>query len=332
MGLSEIKWSDVVAVRRLAVGGMASVFLVDRLNSRFRKRIVIKTILEKYISDAAVRDLFIREATRHASLAHPNIVQLFDFGHDSQSLYMALEYVSGGNLSTFSQSEYAKDKREMLARRVIENIGSALSTVHKFMIHGDISPGNILYGPDGSFKLCDFGLARDLLPETSPISDQYQKGTIRYMAPEQISRSHSDIRSDIFSLGITAAEFYSGTRLYGDLPPDQLAHLIRSGAYLKHIQRMNLPESLYDVILRAVQPSPHDRFQSADDLLLALSCQRRLASSVDRSSLDASLRWHDNADRSEPKRVSKLSSLLSLLLTLPTLLLLPLIMLWKKRT
>jgi len=321
--LSKIKWSECVELRPLAVGGMAALFLAERIQGRFRKKIVIKKILDQYSRDESVRALFAREAERHAELKHPHIVDLLDFGSDADNLYMALEYVSGGNLNVFTKqiAGYSSEVREALALKVLQQIGEALKRVHQQFIHQDLSPANILYAGEGHFKLCDFGLAKDITQEP-PHNSRLRQGKLRYMAPEQITSFRADIRSDIFSLGVTVAEFYAGTRLYGDLSPEQLTRLIRSGDYLKHIKMINLPDSLSEVIFRAVQPSPNDRFQSAAEMLGALSGRDRANDAPQAI---------DIAQETRPIRARKWSALLSIILALPTLLFLPWLVQWPKR-
>jgi serine/threonine protein kinase len=313
--LSKIKWSDCIELKPLAVGGMASLFLAERNKGAFRKKIVIKKILDEFSKDETVRALFTQEAERHAQLDHPHIVELLDFGSDGDNLYMALEYVSCGNLNAFSRqaSGLCGEPRESVALKVLQQIGEALRRVHEQFIHQDLSPANILYAGEGHFKLCDFGLAKEITQENVS-SSRLRQGKVRYMAPEQIARSFTDPRSDIFSLGVTVAEFYSGTRLYGDLGPDQLTRLIRSGDYLKHIKSIDLPLSLSEVLFRAVQPAPNDRFQSADELIRALSSEVRT------SEVLPSI---DTIEVIRPIRARKWSAILSLILTLPTILFLP---------
>lgn len=329
MGFDAIEWGSVVDVKCLGSGGMAELFLMKRVQGDFVKSFVIKRMHPHLANDPNSRALFAKEAKTHSFFDHPFVVQLFDYGLDVHFLYMALEYVEGVNLFSLAQQKASQteSERALLALKALGQIGSALTLVHRYVIHQDLSPTNILYSDHGYFKLCDFGLAKEV--GAAPSSLHLAQGTIRYMPPEQIGRGETDQRSDIFSLAATIAEFYVGKKLYGDLETGQLAKLIRNGDYLKHFKSLNLPKRLDQIILRAVQPSPQDRFQSADELVDAVQFEEaRMLVSGTRAAV-ASFKSEDPKALVHSSKVHMWSRLVSLLLAVPILLFIPWFAQWR---
>jgi serine/threonine protein kinase len=322
MRLDGIKWGELTLVKELRHGGMADLFLVKRVFGKAEKLLVLKRIRERFASDPVARELFSSEAALHASFDHPHILQLLDFGADQGSLYMALEYAPLGDL--FSLFPFLRKQDEASRKKLIadafRNVASALTYIHRNVIHQDVSPCNILCTSEMSFKLSDFGVARKR-DYTYPQDARVGRGKFRYMSPEQVGRAATDPRSDIFSLGATMAEAYCGQRLYGALSPDNIVRLIRSGDYLKYFHALRLPEDLAEIILRSVQPSPQDRFQSAEELLHALKLLEARALLHQPSS--NVIPWHDKFALSAARPARRWAKIASFLLTFPILVFLP---------
>jgi serine/threonine protein kinase len=329
MEFEHIRWSELVEVKRLPSGGMAELFLVERVQGDFRKFLVLKRIHERLADEANTRALFTQEACLHARFDHPHVVQLLDFGSDNRFLYMALEYVNGGDL--FSLGPWLKKQGETqrvnFVLEAFTQMASALVLVHQHAIHHDLSPSNILYSERGSFKLCDFGLAKAIGQKPGPIL--MGQGKFRYMSPEQICGSPTDARSDIFSLGATMAEFYAGEKLYGDLTPSAFSRLIRNGDYLKYFSALKLPKGLDEIILRTVQPSQGDRYQSSEVLLRDLSAERARLTLV-QTPTPTSNGLTDVLPCRNRLPARGWSKVISVLLTLPLLFFLPWFAQWRK--
>lgn len=274
LALEDIRWGKITRISRIARGGMAELFLVlQESDFGIQRKWILKQIHCDLKNDPLSRDLFVEEAKLHATISHPHVVQLFDFGHSPSSLYMALEFVEGGDLNAFSfkLGKNAGHERIKLGLKAMYQIAHALNVVHKVAIHQDISPANVLCAGDGSFfKLCDFGVAKRLSCKKTP-QRSFSQGKFRYMSPEQVSGSETDARSDIFSLGVTFAEFFSKSRPYGQLPNRELVDLMRKGRYLSYFKNLDLPSPCWDIVFRCIQPSPKDRFQSAAELAETLS-------------------------------------------------------------
>ena len=311
------KGCSIVEVKRIGAGGMAELFLADLSSaSGVSKRVVLKRMRSSMATDPVCRALFLNEARIHAELNHPHIVQLFDVGADRNCPFLTLEYIEGGDLRSLSEILFARDDNTRLEAtlRMLSEISSALVAVHKIAVHQDISPSNILFSQRGYFKLCDFGLARRLT-ESADAEKLTGQGKFRYMSPEQIGGRATDPRSDVFSLAVCAAEFYSGQKLYTGLSRDALLQSLRKGSYLKQVEQLDLPEALRNIVLRAVQPSPKDRFADAYELM-----QSALSAGFGLRCHDKtnSLRWHD-----KPVSLARLSKILTLALVSPVLLFVP---------
>lgn len=328
-GIMQLEWAPVAEIRALKQGGMAELILVESdFGFGIRKKWVLKRILEKFRTDQLCRNFFIEEAQIHSELEHPNIVQFFSYGSDHNGPYMALEFVDGGNLSWLSKRLIGGDResRLRLGLKALAQISSALAQVHQKFIHHDISPANILYSKAEFFKLCDFGVSKPLSGGLERLGS-HSHGKVRYMSPEQLTGAQTDLRSDIFSLGVCFAEFFSGIKPYGDLRSDQISSLVRKGSYLKYLRNLDLPEPCTALIARCVHPAPNDRFQTALDLHDAVMGLQR---SLPQKDVLAVAPRACRLPVSTETKCRKLSKVISIALSLPILPFIPLIS-WVRR-
>ena len=174
--------------------------------------VALKIITERYVADAAVRQRFLTEARAVAQLSHPHIARLYDFGEKDGVLHYAMEYCGGGSLA-----DHVANKGPLPLRRTIEiaqQISGALKCAHTAgFIHRDLKPSNImLTAPDGRpfAKLIDFGLVQPSVPgATRSFADDQSAdgarflGTPLFASPEQLREEPMDVRTDLFSLGMT---------------------------------------------------------------------------------------------------------------------------------
>jgi serine/threonine protein kinase len=246
--------------RRIAQGGMAEVYLAyDR---RVRRQVAVKVL---YGRDEPFVRRFEREALAVGALSHNHILPLYDFGEQSPWYYLVMPYVDGCTLRDY----LFRHKRLTLeeAASFLSQIASALQYAHDHgVVHRDVKPSNILLRQDGYAYLVDFGLAKAMQATEVLTSAGAMVGTPEYMAPEQ-SNGISDYRSDIYSLGIILYQMLTG----------QLPFLAESpvAVSLKHIQstppspsalNSAIPQSIEDVILKAMAKDPNERYQAANDL------------------------------------------------------------------
>lgn len=249
--------------RRIAQGGMAEVYLgYDR---RVRRQVAVKVL---YGRDEPFVRRFEREALAVGALSHNHILPLYDFGEQSPWYYLVMPYVDGCTLRDYLFRHKQLSLEE--AASFLSQIASALQYAHDHgVVHRDVKPSNILLRQDGYAYLVDFGLAKAMQGAEVLTSAGAMVGTPEYMAPEQ-SNGLSDYRSDIYSLGIILYQMLTG----------QLPFLAESpvAVSLKHIQSIPvpprahnsaIPQSIEDVILKAMAKDPEKRYQAARDLSVA---------------------------------------------------------------
>ncbi|MCS5630703.1 MAG: protein kinase [Pirellulaceae bacterium] len=239
--------SRYVFERELGKGGMGAVRLA-RDNSLGR-HVAIKRIHGSMVRSKKAIDQFVIEARSIAALSFENIVQIYEFGRDEDGPFVVLEYVSGGTLL----ERIRKGKLETEeAVEIICHLCNALSIAHgNGIIHRDIKPANILLTKEGIPKLTDFGLAREQKSGDTQSDVGEIIGTIEFMPPEQrAGSSRVDERSDLWSLAATCYQMVTGKSP-------------------KVIREREMPVNLRNVLLKALEDRPRDRYQTANELKLA---------------------------------------------------------------
>jgi|GEM_PF-3673263 len=231
----------------LGKGGMGAVVLA-RDNSLGR-HVAIKRIHGSMVRSKKAIDRFVTEARSIAALSFENIVQIYEFGRDEDGPFVVLEYVSGGTL--LERINRGKLETEV-AVEIICHLCNALSIAHgSGIIHRDIKPANILLTKEGIPKLTDFGLAQKQKAGNSQTDVGEIIGTIEFMPPEQRSGSSNvDERSDLWSLAATCYQMVTGKSP-------------------KVIREREMPVNLRNVLLKALEDRPRDRYQTANELKLA---------------------------------------------------------------
>ncbi|MBI5509603.1 MAG: serine/threonine protein kinase [Deltaproteobacteria bacterium] len=206
-----VPYGDYFLQRRIGLGGMAEVFLAKRLGpGGFEKRLVIKRILPHLCASPEFVDMFLREAKIAASLDHPNLAHVSDFGKVADSYYLAMEYVDGLTIADLlgQVGQLAPGPACRIAADVLE----ALHVIHtttptgRPLVHRDVSAKNVMVSPGGAVKLLDFGL---ISSGTDP--GLVGAGTRRYMSPEQARGEPLDCRADLYALGVLLYQMLCGT-------------------------------------------------------------------------------------------------------------------------
>ncbi|MBS2015725.1 MAG: protein kinase [Deltaproteobacteria bacterium] len=262
-------------IQRIATGGMAEVYLARRAGPHgFQKVVAVKRILPQLAQDADFVAMFVDEARVCARLAHPNIVQVFDFGEHDGELYMAMEYVDGTTAARLVRAAAARGEEVPLDAALYIALGvlRALDYAHNArddegrslaLVHRDVSPGNVLIDRSGAVKLTDFGIARAAEIERRTDAGQL-KGKLGYMSPEQVVGRELDARSDLFTVGIALAELVMLRPLFSG--PSEIDVLMRiRDADLSAIDRAGsrVPDDLRTVLFRALARDRALRFPSA---------------------------------------------------------------------
>lgn len=265
-----------VIERRIGRGAMGAVYLAK--DPRINRPIALKAIpIEKEFEDEELKEArlrFYREAESAGRLTHPNIITVFDAGEDKGLAYIAMEYVPGIPLRSFT------DPKKLLApKRALELAAStaeALDYAHnQGVIHRDIKPANLLYNPkEGSLKISDFGVAR--MTDNNSTKTGIVLGTPMYMSPEQLGAENLTGLSDLFSLGVTLYEL-----LVGEVPfrASNIAVLMTKitteDPSPVSSRRAGIPPSVDAVLAKAMAKRPNDRFSCGAEMAIALrNCAR----------------------------------------------------------
>lgn len=266
---------------RLAVGGMAEVYLARQGElSGFKTLVVVKKVLPHLAVKSDFIAMFLDEARIASMLDHPNVVRITEVGRTDNEYFLAMELVQGKPLAAIlQQSEKAKTPiPHTLGALIVANAAAGLHHAHQLtdasgnllgLVHRDVSPQNIMVSFEGSVKVIDFGIARALgrLGDTNSGS---LKGKLGYMAPEQARGESVDARADIFSLGVVLWECVAGRRLF--LRENELATL-RAVVYepIPSVSKfVEVDPALDAIIRRSVARNVEERFQTAEEMRIAL--------------------------------------------------------------
>jgi hypothetical protein len=265
-------------LEQIGVGGMATVYKAYQPSM---DRYVAVKILPHYLSqDPEFAKRFQREARAIARLEHAHILPVHDYGEYEGIAYIVMRYVEAGTLKDrMAQGPLPLDEVD----RLIGQIGGALDYAHRLgVIHRDIKPGNVLMDAQGDTFLTDFGLARMIEATQQLTGSGVGVGTPAYMSPEQGQGVKVDHRSDIYSLGVILYEMVTGRVPYeAETPMAVVIKHITDPLPLPRTVAPNVPEPIERVILKALAKTPADRFQTAGELLQALTVAVRQVSATE---------------------------------------------------
>ncbi|MGQ0571274.1 MAG: protein kinase domain-containing protein [Armatimonadota bacterium] len=252
---------------RIADGGMSTVYRARRSDGLI---VALKIPREQYAADREFVERFTREARAAEGLRHPNIVQVYESGHDSDTYYIAMEYVDGHDLKEHLRRLGRLDPPD--AERIATAVCEALDYAHhEGIVHRDVKPQNILIVPDGTVKVADFGIARALAAVTITQPGTVL-GTVQYLSPEQARGAPVGRASDIYTLGAVLFEMLTGRLPFdGDTPiAIALKHLHDPPPRARAIQP-DVPVRLEGIILKAMAKRSDDRYGSAREMATDLA-------------------------------------------------------------
>jgi serine/threonine protein kinase len=269
-------------VRRLAIGGMAELYLARTGGvGDFNKLVALKRILPQLAATEDFRRMFLDEARLAATLHHPNVAQVFDVGSEGDELFFAMEYVDGQDLGRVMRAAAARGVAMPLevAVGIVMGVAAGLHYAHErtdergqplHIVHRDVSPANVLVGKDGAVKLVDFGIAKAASQRTLT-RQGLLKGKVAYMSPEQCMSRPIDRRSDVFALGILLYELTTGTTLYAGESDYAILHQIADVDVPRPSSRAaGYPPALEQIVLAALRRDPAARIPTAEALQLDL--------------------------------------------------------------
>lgn len=257
-------------VRQLGQGGMGSVF--EAIDERINQRVAVK-VLHPHLAaaDPSFAERFEREAHTAALLRSPYTVHLLDFGQQDGRYFMVMEFIEGQSLADVLRQQGAMEPGRALwvageVARALEEAGA------RGIVHRDIKPDNILFDADGRVKVADFGIARSMMSGGLTMAGGFV-GTPAYASPEQ-AEGNSDPRSDIYSVGIMLFAMLAGQPPFGgNNPVELMMHHASSNLPMDLIE--SSPLAVQNVVRRACEKDPLDRYQSAAELAGAIDRARQ---------------------------------------------------------
>ncbi|MDN5760826.1 MAG: Stk1 family PASTA domain-containing Ser/Thr kinase [Microlunatus sp.] len=207
--------------QRLARGGMATVYIGTDV--RLTRTVAVKVMHVGLGDDAEFARKFDREARSAAKLSHPNVVSVFDQGHDNGRPYIVMEYVEGRTLRDILNHEAPLPPQRAL--EIIEPVLGALAAAHEAgLVHRDVKPENVLISERGQVKVVDFGLAKAISSQTSTATQGLLIGTVSYLPPELVLSGKAGPRSDVYSAGVVLFEMLTGRKPHQGETPIQVAY------------------------------------------------------------------------------------------------------------
>ena len=255
-------------LEKIGEGGMATVYKA-RCNI-LKRYVAVKVLREEYTTDEEFIKRFNTEAQAAASLTHPNIVSIFDVGHEDNIYYIVMELVQGKTLKEIINEDGVLPWKWSI--NIAIQVASALETAHKNnIVHRDIKPHNIIITEDGIAKVTDFGIAKAVSNSTITAFGT-TIGSVHYFSPEHARGGYTDAKSDIYSLGVVMYEMLTGRVPFDADTPVSIA--------LKHMQEKpvepiklnpSIPLAINKIIMKAMEKEPSLRYQSATEMLKDLS-------------------------------------------------------------
>jgi len=251
-------------IERIGGGGMALVYRAQDI--LLGRNVAVKILRQQFANDEEFVRRFRREAQAAASLSHPNIVSVYDVGQQDDTHYIVMEYVEGRNLNDIIKERAPLQPEE--AVRIATQICDALDHAHNNqIIHRDIKPHNILIGKNGRVKVTDFGIARAVTSSTITQTGSVV-GSVHYLSPEHAKGVVTGEKSDLYSLGVVLYQMVTGRLPFlGDSPISVALKHLQDGFEEPRQVNPLIPQSLENVILRAMRKNPDERYASAREML-----------------------------------------------------------------
>jgi serine/threonine protein kinase len=248
-------------------GGMGNVYLAEHVQLKGRK-VAIKSLHSRLVKNKALRARFKNEAAAMANLQHPNIVGLIDYLEEEDALYLIMEYVEGIQLDDYLEA-LDVDPPLDLALHFFSQILDGMEYAHSSgVIHRDIKPENIIVTSDHKLKILDFGIAKLVFEDGNSMTKTgTQMGTVFYMSPEQVQGHKVDIRTDIYSLGVTLYQILTRTNPYYGMTTEFEVYGRIVKEPLPQISNLDngIPLWMDLVIAKATMKNVEDRFSSCDE-------------------------------------------------------------------
>lgn len=266
--MTEVLGNRYEIIRKLGGGGMAIVYLAKDV---FLDRpVAVKVLREEYIGDQDYIRRFHKEAKAVASLVHPNIVNIFDFGINNDRAFLVMEYVEGRTLKDLINEHAPLSEKQTaeIARQICLGVAAAHQ---KNIVHKDIKPHNILIEKNGTVKVTDFGIAQSAGNSTITHSKGIL-GSAHYFSPEQARGEQVDYKTDIYSIGVVLYEMITGkVPFVGDNPVTVALKHIQADPVLPSRIKSDISPKMEHIILKAMAKDPSQRYDSAEQMAKELA-------------------------------------------------------------
>ncbi len=262
-------------IRSIGEGGMANVYLGH--DTILDRNVAIKVLRGDLANDEKFVRRFQREALSASSLAHPNIVEMYDVGEDDGTYYIVMEYVDGKTLKQLLKKRGTLTLSEAID--IMSQLTDGMAHAHdSYIIHRDLKPQNIMIKDDGQIKITDFGIAM-ALNSTQLTQTNSVMGSVHYLPPEQANGKGCTIKSDIYSMGIIFYELLTGSLPFrGDNAVEIALKHMREPLPSIREDNPSIPQSIENIVKKATAKNPKNRYDSArsmhEDLLTALNDER----------------------------------------------------------
>jgi serine/threonine-protein kinase len=250
----------------LGAGGMATVYRAHQ--ESIERDVAIKVILPNLGEQGNFLERFRREAKTVASLSHPHILKIFDYGQYEGMAYLVMELLSGGSLADLIRKGPLSLET---TGRMLDQVASALDFAHQQgIVHRDLKPQNVLLDNTGNTFLADFGIAKIVESEGQLTQSGAVMGTPAYMSPEQWSGQVVDSRADVYALGVMLFEMLTGKLPFVGNTPFALMHqhIYETARSVNEVNE-NVPSALAPIVNRALAKNREERFSTAGELAAA---------------------------------------------------------------
>jgi eukaryotic-like serine/threonine-protein kinase len=267
----------------IAAGGMATIHLGRLVGPvGFSRTVAVKTLHPQFAKDPEFVEMFLEEARLASRIQHPNVISTVDVATTEGEVFLVMEYVAGESLAKLVRSALKKSDRVPVevAVSILAGMLHGLHATHEakneqleamHIVHRDVSPQNVLVGLDGVARIFDFGVAKAAAMRSQATTDGQMKGKLSYMSPEQLNSREVDRRTDVFAAGVVAWECLVGRRLFaGSDPGEVLAKVLTLDIPPPIEVQQAIPRVLSNTVMRALERSPEQRWQTARDFAIEL--------------------------------------------------------------
>jgi len=261
-------------------GGMGRVWAARQVGSPLQRLVAVKTAISGQSQTPEFQRLFMDEARIASLIHHPHVCGVYELGEEKGTLYLVMEWCDGGSLRQVMDLLPNGRMDLQVAARIVANVAAGLHAAHELeesdgtklrVVHRDVSPQNILISKNGHVKVADFGVAKAQGQLHRPTETGEMKGKLAYMAPEQVTAKDIDHRADIFALGCVLYEVSVGKRPFqGEGALSTLYQLLDQKVAAPTEIVEGFPPALSAIVLRALEKDAADRYQTAEELRVAL--------------------------------------------------------------